>query len=68
MMCFTLSMFTNTWMKPCLPFHELVSQPNPHGSYVRKVLRHHFPKLWEETSKTLFENGLNMIEMNEYDD
>jgi len=65
---FGLSMFTTKRMKPNKHFHDLVAQPNPHGSYFRKVLRYHFPALWDETSKTLYENGYNIIEMNEYDD
>ena len=35
---------------------------------MRKSVKHHFPTLWEETSKILYENGYNLIEMNEYDD
>ena len=65
---FGISMFSTNWKKPNLHFHNLVAHPNPHGSYLRKVLRYHFPVLWEETSRTLYENGYNLIEMNEYDD
>ena len=55
------------WMRPNQEFHEIMWQPNPHGSYVRKVVRFHFPKLWEDVSANLHENGYNLKEMNEYD-
>ena len=32
--------------KPSQDFHDLVAQPNPHGSYVRNTIRHHFPAWW----------------------
>ena len=44
-----------------------MAQPNPHGSYMRKLVRYHFPAMWDDISETLYENGLNVIEMNEYD-
>ena len=43
-------------------------QPNPHGSYVRKSIRHHFPNWWKDVSKTLEENGVNVMEMDSYDE
>ena len=65
---FGISMFSTNWMKQNKHFYNIVAQPNPHGSYFRKVLRYHFPSLWEKTSKTLYENGYNLIEINKYDD
>lgn len=62
------SIQTTKWAKPNLPFHNLAAQPNPHGSYLRKVMKYHFPLFWEDTSRILYENGYNLVEMNEYDD
>ncbi len=47
-------------------FHEIMTQPNPHGSYVRKAIRHHFPCWWSDISLNLHANGYNLKEMNEY--
>ena len=43
-------------------------QPNPHGSYVRKSIRHHFPNWWRDVNKTLEENGVNVMEMDSFDE
>ena len=48
-------------------FHELMAQPAPHGSYLRKSLKEHFPVWFHSTSMTLAKNGYNLPEMNEYD-
>ena len=68
---FLLSFFLTTqsgfWMRPSTQFHEIMAQPNPHGSYIRKVVRYHFPKLWSQVSSNLHVNGYNLKEMNEYD-
>ena len=58
---------SGNWMRSNEVFHEIIWQPNPHGSYVRKVIRYHFPKWWSQISETLHENGYNLKEMNEYD-
>ena len=54
-------------MRPSEEWHKILSQPTPYGSYVRKVVQYHFPKYWSELSHTLYENGYNLKEMNEYD-
>ena len=38
------------WQRPSRTFHEIVSQPTPHGSYLRRSLREHFPVWWHQTS------------------
>ena len=55
------------WQRPCKPFSEIVSQPAPHGSYLRRSLREHFPVWWQQTSAQLHANGINLPEMHEYD-
>mmetsp|Transcript_37296 Transcript_37296/g.35901 ORF Transcript_37296/g.35901 Transcript_37296/m.35901 type:complete len:85 (+) Transcript_37296:235-489(+) len=55
------------WYRPSKPFHELVCQPAPHGSYLRRSLKEHFPVWWNQVSKQLHENGYSLPEMNEYD-
>ena len=64
---FFMSMQAGNWLRPNEHFHEIMAQPNPHGTYIRKVIRYHFPRLWNQTSQTLYENGYNLIEMNQYD-
>ena len=34
------------WQRPSKSFHEIVSQPAPHGSYLRRSLKEHFPVWW----------------------
>ena len=58
---------SGNWMRPNEVFHELMWQPNPHGTYVRKVIKYHFPRWWAQISETLYEDGYNLKEMNEYD-
>ena len=48
-------------------FTQLVSQPAPHGNYVRNTIKVHFPYWWANVSKQLADNGMNLPEMNEYD-
>ena len=55
------------WERPCNAFHELISQPAPHGSYMRKVVKEHFPIWWNAVSNDLHECGYSLPEMNEYD-
>ena len=64
--CF-LSVQASNWQRPSSAFHELVSQPAPHGSYLRRTLKEHFPVWWHDCSRQLHENGINLPEMNEYD-
>ena len=44
-----------------------MSQPSPHGSYLRKSIKEHFPVWWHDLSDQLNVNGYNLPEMNEYD-
>ena len=55
------------WQRPSRTFHEIVSQPAPHGSYLRRSLKEHFPVWWHETSMKLHEDGLSLPEMPHYD-
>ena len=41
-----LGVQASAWERPNKCFHDLVSQPAPHGSYVRKTLKEHFPVWW----------------------
>jgi hypothetical protein len=51
---------------PSKPFHEIVTQPEPNGQYVRKLLAHNMPTHWAKISKDLHYQGYNFREMNEY--
>ena len=62
-----LGVQASAWARPSKTFHELVSQPAPHGSYLRKSLREHFPVWWNSVSANLDANGYSLPEMNEYD-
>ena len=55
------------WQRPSQTFHEIVSQPAPHGSYLRRSLKEHFPVWWHETSQQLNETGISLPEMPHYD-
>ena len=44
-----------------------MAQPAPHGSYLRRSVKEHFPIWWHDTSANLALNGYNLPEMNEYD-
>ena len=44
-----------------------MSQPAPHGSYLRRTLKEHFPVWWYEVSNQLEENGYSLPEMAQYD-
>ena len=62
-----LGVQASDWERPNKTFHELISQPAPHGSYLRKSMREHFPVWWNNCSANLHANGYNLPEMNEYD-
>ena len=68
-MCFGtfFSCQASSWERPSKTFHDLVSQPAPHGSYLRKTLRENFPVWWHTISGNLYSNGYNLPEMIEYD-
>ena len=53
--------------KHCRAFHDLMAQPAPHGSYIRRVVKEHFPVWWNNVSAQLHKNGHSLPEMNEYD-
>lgn len=55
------------WQRPSKIFNELVSQPAPHGTYLRRSLKEHFPVWWHSVSAQMHNNGLSLPEMNEYD-
>jgi hypothetical protein len=54
------------WQTPSL--HDVITQPEPNGKYVRTILRDQFPRNWSLISKQLQESGYNFREMNEYSD
>jgi hypothetical protein len=49
------------------PFHEVLTQPEPNGKYIRTILKEQYPRHWSLISKQLHELGYNLREMNEYD-
>ena len=67
----TISLFlmvqASNWDRPNKVFHEIVAQPAPHGTYLRRSLREHSPVWWSHTSAQLYLNGFSLPEMNEYD-
>jgi len=62
-----LNVQSANWARPNQYFHEIVSQPAPHGTYVRRSLKEHFPVWWNDISANLHQNGFSLPEMNEYD-
>ena len=56
-----------SWERPSKTFNDLVAQPAPHGSYLRKTIKYHFPVWWNTVSADLHLAGHNLPEMNEYD-
>jgi hypothetical protein len=62
-----MSVQAANWNRPSKAFHELMAQPAPHGSYLRRTLREHFPVWWHEISTELNANGYSLPEMHEYD-
>lgn len=47
-------------------FHEIVTQPEPNGKYVRTLLKESYPRHWSIISNQLHELGYNFKEMNEH--
>lgn len=47
-------------------FHEIITQPEPRGKYLRTTLKNSFPRNWSMISKDLHDLGYNFKEMNEY--
>ena len=50
----------SNWQRPSRPFHEIMAQPAPHGSYLRRSVREHFPVWWMQTSAQLHLNGYSL--------
>jgi hypothetical protein len=46
--------------------HDVITQPEPNGKYVRTILKENFPRQWSLISKQLHDTGFNFREMNEY--
>jgi hypothetical protein len=57
---------TKTWSSK--PLHDIITQPEPNGKYVRTILKENFPGNWNLISKELHNLGYNFKEMNEYSD
>ncbi len=68
-LCFAtfLSVQGSAWERPSKQFHDLMAQPAPHGSYLRKSVKEHFPVWWNHVSADLHSAGYTLPEMNEYD-
>ena len=62
-----LQVQASNWQRPNKAFHELMVQPAPHGSYLRRTLKEHFPVWWYQTSEQLHDNGYSLPEMYHYD-
>jgi hypothetical protein len=56
----------NMYPFPNKHFHELITQPEPRGRFIRKTLKDVHPRKWSLISKELNEMGYNFREMNEY--
>ena len=61
-----LQVQTANWQRPNRAFHELMVQPAPHGSYLRRSLKEHFPVWWYATSDHLHAHGYSLPEMYHY--
>ena len=55
------------YARPNRVFTEIMTQPAPHGSYLRRTIKEHFPVWWHSTSKQLHDRGFNVPEMSQYD-
>jgi hypothetical protein len=62
-----LGVQASNWQRPCKPFHEIMAQPAPHGSYLRRTVKEHFPVWWYSASNQLEVNGYSLPEMITYD-
>lgn len=47
-------------------FHEIITQPEPRGKFIRSTLKNSYPRNWAMISKDLHDLGYNFKEMNEY--
>lgn len=55
-----LGVQASNWQRPSSTFHEIMSQPAPHGSYLRRSLKEHFPVWWNDVSNQLSVNGYSL--------
>ena len=55
------------WERPGTVWNDIMTQPAPHGTYVRKSVKEHFPVWWNNISADLHTSGHSLPEMNEYD-
>ncbi len=62
-----LGLQASNWGRPSRVFHEIMSQPAPHGSYLRRSIKEHFPVWWHDVSNDLNVNGYSLPEMPQYD-
>ena len=62
-----LGVQASAWERPNDIFTNIMAQPAPHGSYLRKTVKEHFPVWWNNVSADLHLSGHNLPEMNEYD-
>jgi hypothetical protein len=51
---------------PSKDYHELLTQPEPRGAYLRTAMKESQPRIWALLSKELADLGFNFKEMNEY--
>lgn len=58
--------FLNCYPWPCKQLHEIITQPEPNGKYIRTIIKENYPRHWSMMSKQLYEMGYNFKEMNEY--
>ena len=48
-----LGVQASSWERPSQSFHDLMCQPAPHGSYLRRSIKEHFPVWWNSVSANL---------------
>ncbi len=51
---------------PSRHFHDIITQEEPKGKYLRTVMKETHPRKWSIISKQLADMGYNFKEMNEY--
>lgn len=57
----------NSFPFPNKQFHQVLTQPDPNGQYIRRIMRDNLPRQWGLISKELHRQGYNLTEMYEYD-
>ena len=61
-----VTMVINSYPYRQKDFYELITQPEPRGSYLRTHLKSQRPRMWSLVSQQLSEQGFNFKEMAEY--